>query len=374
MPRHKKIFLVTGSTGSGHVLAARAIEEALKEESPGIKTQLIDAYDFISPFKRFAYRRLYQLSITVFPRAYTFGRNIITRKSPSAETFFKKGFLKAAAKMEDFFKKEKPDAVITTHAVAAGIVTNLKKNQKFNFAEAWTDFAFHRFQIYENIDYYYLPLEEIKKDILEKGFSKKEKIEVTGVPIRPIFERSLDKEKILKEFGLKKKRLTVLLTKGSFGWDPMNKTYGLAKELAKSSLPIQVIFVAARNKRLFENLKKINFPFPSLVLGFTDKMPELMEIADIQIGKTGGLMVAESLAKGLPFVIYDALPGQEEDNAQFLERKGVGVRMVRPKEVVKYLDSLIKHPTELKELQKKTLDLSRPDSSRKIARHVLEKL
>jgi len=119
---------------------------------------------------------------------------------------------------------------------------------------------------------------------------------------------------------------------------------------------------------------KIKFPFPSHIFGFTKRMPEFMELADIQVGKTGGVLVAESLSKGLPFVIYDALPGQEEDNTQFLIKKGVGKKFQNPAKAIKYLDSLIKKPLELEKLQKKALELSRPDSSRRIARHILHEL
>lgn len=41
--------------------------------------------------------------------------------------------------------------------------------------------------------------------------------------------------------------------------------------------------------------------------------------------KAGGLTVSEALACDLPIVCYDAIPGQEENNAQFLQDAGMGV-------------------------------------------------
>lgn len=43
-----------------------------------------------------------------------------------------------------------------------------------------------------------------------------------------------------------------------------------------------------------------------------------MKCADMIITKPGGLTVTEALACNIPLVIFDAIPGQEEENADFL--------------------------------------------------------
>ena len=57
------------------------------------------------------------------------------------------------------------------------------------------------------------------------------------------------------------------------------------------------------------------------ILGFTDKVPELMKISNIVVTKPGGLTTSESLASGLPILVISPIPGQEEENAQFLEER-----------------------------------------------------
>ncbi len=61
------------------------------------------------------------------------------------------------------------------------------------------------------------------------------------------------------------------------------------------------------------------------ILEFTDKVPELMHIADLVVTKPGGLTTSESLASNLPMVIINPIPGQEEENAAFLEENGTCV-------------------------------------------------
>jgi 1,2-diacylglycerol 3-beta-galactosyltransferase len=53
-------------------------------------------------------------------------------------------------------------------------------------------------------------------------------------------------------------------------------------------------------------------------------MPQFMHAADGIICKAGGLIVTESLACGLPLLLVDVLPGQEEGNAAFVVEGGAG--------------------------------------------------
>ncbi len=63
------------------------------------------------------------------------------------------------------------------------------------------------------------------------------------------------------------------------------------------------------------------------VLGFTDKIPELMEVSDVIITKPGGLTVTESLAKNIPMIIPYFIPGQEEENAEVLVNAGAAIKV-----------------------------------------------
>jgi 1,2-diacylglycerol 3-beta-galactosyltransferase len=57
---------------------------------------------------------------------------------------------------------------------------------------------------------------------------------------------------------------------------------------------------------------------------FVDDLPNLMRAADLIICKAGGLIVTEALAVGLPLLLVDVTPGQEEGNAQHVVAKGAG--------------------------------------------------
>ena len=61
------------------------------------------------------------------------------------------------------------------------------------------------------------------------------------------------------------------------------------------------------------------------ILEFTDKVAQFMSISTLVITKPGGLTSTEALTSNLPMLIINPIPGQEEENAEFLEENKVAI-------------------------------------------------
>ena len=107
------------------------------------------------------------------------------------------------------------------------------------------------------------------------------------------------------------------------------------------------------------------------VLAFTNKVPELMSISDLVISKPGGLTTSESLASNLPMIIINPIPGQEEENAEFLESKGTGIWLRKDDSSREILKSIIDDPTKLGEMKKNTEILAKKHSTEDICKILL---
>ncbi|ULH14440.1 hypothetical protein MF271_10370 [Deinococcus sp. KNUC1210] len=108
-------------------------------------------------------------------------------------------------------------------------------------------------------------------------------------------------------------------------------------------------------------------------LGFTTDFPELLAASDLVVGKAGGLTVAESTTLGVPMIVFDPIPGQEEHNAEYLERGGAAVWVhelsgLRPA-ILRALD-----PQEHARMSAAARALSVPDAADRAARIILETL
>ena len=76
-----------------------------------------------------------------------------------------------------------------------------------------------------------------------------------------------------------------------------------------------------------------------------------MSISDLIITKPGGLTVSESLASALPMAIFKAYPGQEAENAEFLIKNNMAVKLPEKEGCKETIEELLKHPEKLEAMK-----------------------
>lgn len=154
-----------------------------------------------------------------------------------------------------------------------------------------------------------------------------------------------------------------------------SKTYDLLHTLAKDFDNLQVVAISGRNlkmKRSFEYLVEQEHKQDCIkVLDYTTKVPELMSISDLVITKPGGLTTSESLASGLPIIVINPIPGQEEENASFLENKGVAIWIKKRDDVSKILRNLFSSPDRMQKMKVNARLLAKKNSSKDICKILL---
>ena len=105
------------------------------------------------------------------------------------------------------------------------------------------------------------------------------------------------------------------------GAGPMAELTALLEKNMPSVVGLTV--VCGSNKKLYDELSpKYSSSDRIKILGFSDRINALMDSSELMIGKPGGLSTSEAMAKRLPMVCINAVPGCETRNIQFLTRKG----------------------------------------------------
>ena len=178
-------------------------------------------------------------------------------------------------------------------------------------------------------------------------------ITVSGIPIDPVFAELKDKRAMRRKHGLDQDRFTILVSAGGFGVGPVGH---LLQALAQLSHPARVVMVCGRNEalkaELTEAIKKLarRSMVSFTLLGFTTEMDELMTAADLYVGKPGGLTTSEALSKGLPMVVINPIPGQEERNSDHLLEQGAAIRCNNLPALAYKIDTLIDTPGKLAQM------------------------
>ena len=104
---------------------------------------------------------------------------------------------------------------------------------------------------------------------------------------------------------------------------------------------------------------------------YAGNVDELMEVSTLIVSKPGGMTTSECLAKGLPMVIVDPIPGQEERNSQFLVNQGVAIRVDDKRHIAREIDVLLNNPKQLAAMKRAALKNGKPMAAENIARLIL---
>jgi processive 1,2-diacylglycerol beta-glucosyltransferase len=162
--------------------------------------------------------------------------------------------------------------------------------------------------------------------------------------------------------GLNPNLRTVLVAAGGFGMMSADE----AVRLLADQLPEgQFVAVAGRNEELKKRLDKLAEGCGGRVtpFGFVDNMHELMAASDLAVSKSGGLTTSECLAMGLPMVVFNPIPGQEERNAIYLLEHGAGLWARTPAQMVFKVQTLFNDSDRLAEMQQNARRIARPEAA-----------
>ena len=278
-----------------------------------------------------------------------------------------------AIKLKNLIKEHSPELIISTHPFSSQMVSYLKRKGKVNctLATILTDFASHEQWLvgHEYTDFFFVSNDNMEKELCDYGVQK-EKIHVTGIPMSDRFFEKFDRIEILNSFHLSpNQKMILFFGGGEFGLGK-EKTTQILRSLIETVSDYQIIAIAGKNEKMkegFDNLvNELNCNDRVKVLGFTDKVPELMSIASLVVTKPGGLTTTESLASHVPLLIINPIPGQEEENAMFLEKHGVGIWLKREDNPDEVIAKLFGTEGKIDEMRENTKSLAKLHSTKDI--------
>jgi UDP-N-acetylglucosamine:LPS N-acetylglucosamine transferase len=124
-----------------------------------------------------------------------------------------------------------------------------------------------------------------------------------------------------RALGLPEEARMVVLS--SSGWG-VGDVEGAVREFIRMPEASSIVCLAGRNEQLAAKLRRTFAAEPRVhVLGFTDKLPELLAAADVLVHSTGGVTCLEAMAAGTPVVSYGLPVGHEGISTRAMASLGI---------------------------------------------------
>lgn len=366
----KRIALMYISEISGHHSATLAIEEAIKTIQPDTEILNINAFNYTNPVTEKIVNRIYMGIIKRTPGIwdYLYDNPAVVKK---VERIKKRIHRFNSPKLKRLFDQFRPDVVACTQAFPCGMVSEYKKdyNSGLPLVAVLTDYVPHSYWIYDDIDCYIVPSDEVASRLHKKGVTP-EKVKTFGIPFSLRFNNDIPEDEALKKLGLNPDIPALLIMGGGQGLGPI-KT--IVRAIDRIKFDFQEIIVCGTNKKLYRSLRRKIKKYRKNILlyGYSDNINTLMSVSDLVITKPGGITTAEALAKKLPMIIVKPIPGQEANNTAYLTRHGAALKVDRPKDVSSAIEDLLRNPYRLKSMRESATRIAKPNASLDTARLLL---
>ncbi|EFM10358.1 Monogalactosyldiacylglycerol synthase [Paenibacillus curdlanolyticus YK9] len=390
-PRCPKLLIVYASYGEGHLQAARAIAEAL--ELQGIASGCIKLVDLLAesnPLINQVSRRVYHSSYTRMPALYGW---VYDRTRPMKHDSLLGGWLHAFGrdKLRRILAAEQPDAVVYTFPMFAASAKRRGSPAHVPTSAVITDFDLHRRWVHPCVDRYYVATEDLKLELISLGIAA-QRIIVSGIPIKRGFTgltadhdyKQADRTALYRRYNLPSERPIVLLMAGAQGVMP---DIAAVCDALLQEPNLTIALICGRNAQLAEAMRTrytagtSDVPDPDRspndivtrihIFDYVDTIHELMLLADCLVTKPGGLTLSEGLAAGLPILLYRPVPGQEKNNALYLQNKGAATIASNPDELRRAAAALLHHPQTLLQSRAASRALGRSNAANMIALDIL---
>ncbi|XEC95444.1 glycosyltransferase [Paenibacillus tarimensis] len=369
-----KIMILYASYGEGHIQASRALQEAF--ELHGItNTIMVDLMAAAHPWINEMTKRVYMKSFTMMPGLYGWVYDI-TRPMKHDSLFASWLHSFGRETLRRILAAERPHCIIHTFPVFVAPALRKKRSPMPPTCAVITDFDLHRRWVHPGIDRYYVSTDDMRQELVSLGISER-RVCTSGIPVKRAFSDLpiADTTLIRHKFGFSRELPIVLIMAGAQGVLP---DISALCSLLLANPGLEIALVCGRNAPLARSVRR-DFAFhPEQsrlhVFDYVDTIHELMSVAACIVTKPGGITLTEAIAARLPIFIYRPVPGQERNNAYYMESKGAAVIAEQPHGLAGEIVKLINDPVRLDNMGSASGKLHLGQASDRIVLDILQNL
>jgi processive 1,2-diacylglycerol beta-glucosyltransferase len=345
----KKVIIFVSRGGSAHTCAANAMKEYLGD---GYDVSIINIIGEVlaplDPVRRLTFKRYTGEDVYNYFLSHGWSGAVNKLASYGADRF--KRLKKRMVNLIDLrVEQEAPDLIISDLMYVNGAVLEVAEKRNIPFMTVSLDFdmtlwvkglSSPTYKKYRHT--FIIDDEKVEQTALKANLAPFQKV-VAGFPIRPQFFETKDVGAIKTKFGIPQGKPVIMVMMGGAG---SQASYTYAKELAKIDMPKHVIICLGRNEQLKKKVEaiKLNDNTTMTILGFTDRISDLMAASDLLITKPGPSSIVEALSVKLPLLLDGTNKNVrwEEFNIDLIKEKELGdvVRSMKelPDLLEKYLN------------------------------------
>jgi UDP-N-acetylglucosamine:LPS N-acetylglucosamine transferase len=317
-----RVLIFSADIGEGHDLPARAVRDAIAARRPDVEVTILDALDSAGAAARFFVRNGADFLLAHLTWLFDLQFWLVARFGPTralsqrlALAVGERGLLRTIA-------AHRPDVIVATYPAANQVLCTARRGGKIAVpvVSAITDLAALHYWAHPGCDLHLVIHPESDAEVRQVAGPATRVEPVRGLTTAP-FDHPVEPAAARRALELPADAPVVAVSGG--GW-AVGDLHGAVAAALAAAPDVHVLALCGRNPKVQQALERAFADEPRVrVMGFTDRMSELLAATDVLVHSTAGLTVFEALVRGARVISYGWGVGHIRLNNEAYRRFGL---------------------------------------------------
>jgi UDP-glucose 4-epimerase len=340
----RKVLIISADIGEGHDLPARAVAREFKDEDPDAQVSIVNGLPAMGPVLTKTLRENSAFMFRYVPWLFDIQYWLFMNFAPTR--WLAKRLLVAFGRrgLMRLIKSHNPDYIVSTYPGVTAILGELRRKGKLDVPcySSITDLAGLRFWAHPGIDLHFITHPESAEEV--EKIAGPGSVRWAKPPTSPAFLAARSRAEARRSLALPAEGKVIAVSGGGWG---VGDLCGATKAALENEPDAIVLCLCGRNDQLRAQVAK-RFPDePRLrLMGFTDRMGDVLAAADALIHSSAGLTVLEAIIRGCPVISYGFGVGHVRASNNALKRFGLAQVVRNQKDLGPALAKALEHRPE----------------------------
>lgn len=318
--RRRRVLILSADIGEGHDLPARAIAAGIRDELPGAEVEVADGLRAMGKLMTLVVRDGSWLSFNWLPWLFGLQYFLVARFAPTRWLALRLSCALGSRRLRRTVRAHDPDVVVSTYPGTTAVLGELRSRGRLEVpvVSAITDLAGLRFWAHPGVDLHTVTHRESIEEV--ERIAGPDSARWAQPPTSGEFLEPVARAAARARLGLPASGKVVVVSGGGWGIGNLGGAIRSALEVDGCT----VVCLTGRSGRAHRRLEARFGSNPRVrLVGFTDRMADLLGAADALVHSTAGLTVLEAQIRGCPVISYGFAVGHIRANNRAYERFGL---------------------------------------------------
>jgi UDP-glucose 4-epimerase len=326
----RNILIISADIGEGHDLPARAVMREFHDEDPDAQISIVNGLPAMGPILTKTLRENSAFMFQFVPWLFDLQYRLFMKFAPTRS--LTRRLLTALGRrgLMRLIRAHDPDLIVSTYPGVTAVLGELRRRGKLDVPcySSITDLAGLHYWAHPGIDLHFITHPESAEEV--EKIAGPGSVRWAKPPTAPAFLAARSREEARRALGLPADGKVIAVSGGGWGVGDLVGATRVALNVPDAT----VLCLCGRNDKTRARVAGAFGAEPRLrLMGFTDRMGDVLAASDALVHSSAGLTVLEALIRGCPVVSYGFGYGHVRESNKALRKFGLAQVARNPREL-----------------------------------------